>query len=382
MSEGKARVIALYLPQFHPTEANDKFWGEGFTEWDNVRQARPLFRGHVQPCLPGDLGFYDLRNPEIRAAQAELARQAGIEGFCYWHYWFGGGKEALTLPLDEVVRLGEPNFPFCVGWANHDWTTGSWQRGGNRRKPETIFRQTYPGEEDEIRHFYRLLPCFRDKRYIRVEGKLLFLVYDPTALPHPRQWMERWNDLARREGIGGFHFVGLCPSLPELRVRDMLHIESLAGAEFDRVRALGFDAVMSTNQKYAEIKTGGAVRKMLYGAARRVKPGLLLEKYRYGDIARRFYTPADRRADVYPQLLAGWDRSPRAGRRAIVYANRNPEGFERLARLCLACVADKPPENRIVFLNSWNEWGEGAYMEPDQQFGTQFLDALKRVLTE
>ena len=382
MSEEKARVIALYLPQFHPTAANDKFWGKGFTEWDNVRQARPLFRGHVQPCLPADLGFYDLRNPEIRAAQAALARQAGIEGFCYWHYWFGGGKETLTLPLDEVIRLGEPDFPFCVGWANHGWTTGSWQQGKGRGKPDVIFQQTYPGEEDEINHFYRLLPCFRDRRYIRVEGKLLFLVFDPMALPYPQAWIDRWNSLARREGLGGFHFVGLCPSLPELRLKDMLRIDSLAGADFDRVRALGFDAVMSTNQKYAEIRAGGALHKMLYGAARRLKPGLLLEKYRYGDIARRFYTTADRREDVYPQLLAGWDRSPRAGRRAIVYAGRNPADFERLARLCLDCVKDKPPEKRIVFLNSWNEWGEGAYMEPDQQFGTGFLDALKRVLLE
>ena len=382
MNERKARVIALYLPQFHPTEENDRFWGAGFTEWDNVRRARPLFRGHRQPCLPGDLGYYDLRNPEIRAAQAELARQAGIEGFCYWHYWFGGGKEALAMPLDETVRLGQPDFPFCVGWANHHWTTGSWQREKARGKPELIFQQTYPGEEDEINHFYRLLPSFRDRRYIRVEGKLLFLVYAPEALPHPRAWMTRWNGLALREGLGGFHFVGLCPSLPELGLKDMFRIDALAGADFDRIRALGFDAIMSTDQKYAEVKTGGALRKMLYGAARRVSPGLLLETYRYGDIVRRFYSPADRRPDVYPQLLAGWDRSPRAGRRAIVYAGRNPRDFETAARLCLECIKDKPPEKRIVFLNSWNEWGEGAYMEPDQQFGTGFLDALKRVLHE
>ncbi len=382
MSEKKARVIALYLPQFHPTPENDRYWGRGFTEWDNVKQARPLFRGHFQPCLPADLGFYDLRSPEIRAAQADMARQAGIEGFCYWHYWFGGGKETLTLPLDEVVRLGEPDFPFCVGWANHDWTTGSWQRGKARTKPEMIFEQTYPGEEDEILHFRRLLPCFRDRRYIRTGGKLLFLVFQPEALPRSRAWMDRWNELARREGLGGFHFVGLCPSLPELRLRDMFRPDALAGRAFDSVRAMGFDAVMSTNQKYAEMRAGGALHKAFCGAMRRMKPGLFLEKYRYGDIVRRFYTPADKRIDVYPQLLAGWDRSPRSGRRAIVYADRNPRDFAEAARLCLECVSDKPPERRIVFLNSWNEWGEGAYMEPDRQFGTQYLDALKRALTE
>ena len=381
MSGKKARVIALYLPQFHPTPENDRYWGQGFTEWNNVLSARPLFPGHSQPRLPGELGAYDLRSAQVRKRQAELAWAAGIEGFCYWHYWFGGGRETLTLPLDEVVRLGEPDFPFCVAWANHDWTTASWQKEKKAQKDQRIFTQTYPGPEDEIRHFYRLLPAFRDKRYIRVEGKLLFPVFDPAAIPNAREWMERWNALARQEGLNGFHFVGLTPSLPELTLSAMLRPEACIGGQFDAVRKLGFDTVMSTNWKYAELKAGGALHKAFFGLLRRIRPGALIEKYAYSKIIRHFYTAADQRPDVYPQLLSGWDRSPRAGRRAIIYTNRTPEAFGEAVRRCLACVQDKPDEKRIVFLNSWNEWGEGAYMEPDAEFGDGFLKALAQELS-
>ena len=129
MNTNKARVIALYLPQFHPVPENDKFWGKGFTEWTNVAKAKPLFRGHNQPRIPADLGFYDLRLPEISEAQAELAKEAGIEGFCYWHYWFGNGKQVLDMPFERTVNSGKPDFPFCLGWANHDWTTKTWEKG-------------------------------------------------------------------------------------------------------------------------------------------------------------------------------------------------------------------------------------------------------------
>ena len=143
----KARVIAYYLPQFHPVPENDKFWGKGFTEWTNVAKAKPLFRGHVQPRIPADLGFYDLRLAEVRKEQAALAKEAGIEGFCYWHYWFGNGKQVLEMPFNEVVKSGEPDFPFCLGWANHDWTTKTWDKGKSLMNSTMIFKQEYPGEE-------------------------------------------------------------------------------------------------------------------------------------------------------------------------------------------------------------------------------------------
>lgn len=192
----KARVIAFYLPQFHPVEVNDKYWGKGFTEWRNVAKARPLFRGHNEPRIPADLGYYDLRMPEVREQQAELAKEAGVEGFCYWHYWFGNGKEVLERPFDEVVRSGDPDLPFCLGWANHSWTTRTWTKIKSNAEDSYIFRQEYPGEKDYIDHFYRLLPAFKDNRYITVDGKPLFLIFDLNGFNDFINFKNVWNNLA------------------------------------------------------------------------------------------------------------------------------------------------------------------------------------------
>ena len=158
MTTKKARVIALYLPQFHPIPENDAWWGKGFTEWTNVAKAKPLFKGHYQPHIPADLGFYDLRLPEVREAQAELAREAGIEGFCYWHYWFGNGRRLLERPFNEVLESGKPDFPFCLAWANHSWSSNSWKKGFALQKNTLLLEQTYPGEQDYIDHFHAVLP--------------------------------------------------------------------------------------------------------------------------------------------------------------------------------------------------------------------------------
>ena len=193
----KARIIAYYLPQYHPIPENDKYWGKGFTEWPNVVQARPLFRGHKQPHIPADLGFYDLRLPEVREEQAQLARKAGIEGFMYWHYWFGGGKELLERPFNEVVNSGKPAFPFCLGWANHDWSTKSWTVNKNF-KNVMIAKQTYPGDEDIILHFNTYLKAFRDPRYIKVDGRLLFVVFKPLDVPNMKRHIELWQQRLKR----------------------------------------------------------------------------------------------------------------------------------------------------------------------------------------
>ncbi len=378
----KARVIAYYLPQYHPVPANDEFWGKGFTEWTNVAKAKPLFRGHLQPRIPADLGFYDLRLPEVRKEQAELAKEAGIEGFCYWHYYFGNGKQVLEMPFNEVLKSGEPDFPFCLGWANHDWTTKTWEKGKSLAKTNTIFKQEYPGKEDYVNHFNSLLPAFRDHRYITVDGKLLFAIFDAKSFDGIKEFISLWNELAIKNGFKGFHFVALAASLEDLHVKTLKKPEEIIRKNFEWYFDNGFDAVNSINLKYAELFTGGPIHKAFYGTVRKAKLLSAVEKYNYKKIMNKYFTEVDKDERVYPQLLAGWDRSPRSGRKAIIYYNSTPENFEEAARKAVETVKNKSDEHRIIFLNSWNEWGEGAYMEPDQEYGKGKIEALRRVLED
>ena len=198
-----ARVIAFYLPQFHPIPENDKWWGVGFTEWTNVSKAKPLFKGHYQPKIPSDLGFYDLRVSETQVAQAKMAADNGIEGFCYWHYWFAG-KRLLERPFNQVLKSGDPDFPFCLAWANYSWT-GIWHGCPDR----ILIEQSYPGLKDYESHFKALVQAFHDPRYMKIEGKPIFIVYYPPGLPQPNRFTDYWNELALKNGLPGIYFLGI-----------------------------------------------------------------------------------------------------------------------------------------------------------------------------
>lgn len=379
-SDTKARIIAYYLPQYHPIPENDKFWGKGFTEWTNVVKAKPLFRGHYQPQLPSDLGFYDLRVPEVRQQQAELAEEAGIEGFCYWHYWFGNGKKVLERPFEEVVASGKPDFPFCLGWANHDWTTKTWERGKAFSKDTMIFKQEYPGDDDYIEHFNYLLPAFKDHRYITVDGKLLFIVFQPFYIPDASHFIKLWNDLAKQNGLNGFYFVGRVEPFERLDTFNMKKIEAGISKRYQKCRALGFDAVNSVTLKYAEIKSTGPVKRAIRSISRKYFGGFLLDKHKYKNIIKNFDTKEDYEESVYPQLIPRRDRSPRSGKKAVIYYGSTPELFEKAIQKAINCVEKRDPEHRIIFLNAWNEWGEGSYMEPDVKWQHQYLDILKKTI--
>lgn len=379
----KARVIAFYLPQFHPIPENDKWWGKGFTEWTNVAKAKPLFRGHYQPRIPADLGFYDLRLPEVREQQAQLAREAGIEGFCYWHYWFGNGKQLLERPFNEVLASGKPDFPFCLGWANHSWTTGTWTRGGDA---QMIAEQTYPGKDDYLAHFQYALKAFQDERYITVDGKPLFVIFDPYALP--QDFIPYWRELAEQVGLKGIHFVAYTfNALGHPIVAE--NGEKITKGYFatDEVykyynylkQELHFDAVVPIGTYRAEVLSKNrywfALQRQLS-----VRYGInIRNNYRYKNVMKYYYASEDSREDVYPSLLPQWDRSPRASFNGI-YVDSTPQYFGETIDTALSLLVNKSPEHQIMFLKSWNEWAEGNYVEPDLRYGHGYLDVLKEKL--
>jgi len=378
MSDSKnARVIAFYLPQYHPIPENDEIWGKGFTEWTNVANAKPLFKGHYQPQIPADLGFYDLRLPQIRKEQAEMAREYGIEGFCYWHYWFGNGKRILEMPFNEVLKSGEPDFPFCLGWANHSWSTKTWQKSNGITKDVTFLEQTYPGDEDYIQHFMTLLPAFKDHRYITVDGKPLFLVYSPQDIPDNKHFIELWNKLAKENGLKGIYFICRLSSVGSFKLQSKDQMLNSTGDLYDKYRAYGYDAISSTNMRYAEICSRGYFHKLFRTVLSRTFGNISYEKYNYPAMIKYFYTKYDYREDVYPQLVPRWDKTPRKGKDAEIYNEATPEAFAKSIDYALDCIDGRDAEHKLLFLFAWNEWGEGAYMEPDIKYGRGHLEALK-----
>ena len=366
----KARVIAIYLPQFHPIPENDAVWGKGFTEWTNVAQAKPLFKGHYQPRIPRDFGFYDLRMPEVREMQAEYARNAGIEGFMYWQYYFGRGKMLLERPFEEVLKSGKPDFPFCLGWANHSWQTKTWTKNTSMKEGKTmIMEQHYDGVEQYTAHFYYNLPAFRDKRYITVDGKPMFVIWSPDDHPEEISFLiKTWRKLAEKEGLKGIHFVA----------------KQALGISTSSILSLGFDAVYQSRE---DVAINGAEKwTLMHRIRNRIQKmfGITINMNK-ADFGKRYKLLANdevRLNHVYPQLCAGYDRSPRAGRKASLFYNFTPETWHKHVCDILNHVKGKEPEHNIVMLKSWNEWGESNYMEPDIKYGTALLDILREELYE
>jgi hypothetical protein len=379
------RVIAFYLPQFHPIPENDRWWGKGFTEWTNVAQARPLFRGHYQPRIPADLGFYDLRLPEVREQQAELAKAAGIEGFCYWHYWFGNGRHLLERPFREVLESGRPDFPFCLAWANHSWTNKTWKNAHGQ--PAMLMEQRYDGESDHRDHFQAVLPAFNDQRYIRIDGNPLFLVYAPLDIPCVAEFLKLWRSLAAQNGLSGIHFVGYTESssswqiLPDGNKRRVLPRTDNAADVYTSILDLGFDAVASSGKNRAEMLVGGKYARLFRLFAHRLGWAGHLKTYEYKDIMRNYNVPEDAWESVYPSLLPQWDRSPRTGSTFDVYVNSTPELFRMSVEETLKLIQSKTSARQLLFLRSWNEWAEGNYLEPDIKFGMAYIEALRTALT-
>lgn len=374
----KARVIAYYLPQYHHVEVNDRYWGKGFTEWTNVAKAKPLFKGHYQPQIPADLGFYDLRMPEVRKAQAEMARAYGIEGFCYWHYWFGNGKTVLEMPFREVLKSGDPDFPFCLGWANHSWSKKTWSKNKLYEKDVVFLKQLYLGEQDYTQFFYSVLPAFKDKRYILVDGKPLFLIYAPQDIPDTECLIALWNRLAQENGLKGIHFVARVAAIGSLG-RGLSKKQLLAETpnRYREYLGKGYDAITSTTMTRADICSSSYMLKMLKTGLNKMGFSVLPDIHEYKKAIEFLYTDEDKWENVYPQIIPRWDKTPRMGKGAHLYKNSTPELFGKSLDYALDHIKEKSEEHKILFAFAWNEWGEGAYLEPDIKFGRRYLEVLK-----
>ena len=357
-----ARFIALYLPQYHPTPENDEWWGKGFTEWVNVAKARPLFRGHKQPHIPADLGFYDLRLAEVREQQAELAKEAGIEAFCYWHYWFGNGRRLLERPFNEVVSSGRPDFPFCLGWANHSWYKKLWDPK-SKGKDKLLIEQTYPGIEDYVLHFNTLLPAFKDHRYLKVNGKLFFLIYDPLHFEDIKTFISTWRRLAKENGLNDFYFIA----------------QDFDSRAKDQILSLGIDAIYNSDTFNIHHKLN-KFSKVMYLLQRKVlrRP----TAFNYKDAIKYMVIDDCKNREVIPCISPNWDHSPRSSHNAVILKNSTPDLFKRIAKRAIEIVQGKPEDEQIVMIKSWNEWGEGNYMEPDLEFGHGYINALKEAIEE
>ena len=359
------KIIAFYLPQYHPTPHNNDWWGPGFTEWTNVAKARPLFKGHYHPKIPADLGFYDLRLPETREAQAQLARKYGIDGFCYYHYWFGNGKRELERPFNEVLNSGKPDFPFMLCWANESWTAKFWNPDGSKIDRKVLVEQSY-SDEDTDRHFMELLPAFLDKRYIRIDGKPAFMIYKPLLLPDAQAFIKRWQFLAKENGLDGIYF--LCQLQLDI-TDDVIH----------RLLKEGFDAVNTCRlfDIWVSRRTKGQLITRAFDRFIRRIPGIR----EYSEMYPKFLCDIDLSENVVPTLIPNWDHTPRSGVTGTVLQGATPELFKAHCLEVLRGVSRKE-SNPLVFLKSWNEWGEGNYVEPDMKFGHGFLKAINDAIKE
>jgi lipopolysaccharide biosynthesis protein len=356
-------VLAFHLPQFHPIPENDQWWGQGFTEWTNVVKARPRFPGHYQPHLPADLGFYDLRVPEVRERQADLARDAGITGFAYYHYWFNG-RQLLDRPVTEVLRTGEPQFPFLLVWANENWT-----RRWDGAESEVLLRQDY-SKEDDLDHIRALRTALCDERYLRRNGKPMLAIYRASLLPSSLATTDLWRQEAESWGLPGLYLI---------------RVES-SWREAGDPRSQGFDSAVDFQPAHRALPHPALpfrVRRLLSTIAGRRSDHVASYRKFVANVLNEQPPPYLR----WPCVTPGFDNSPRRSAGAWILKRPSPEIYrlwlaEAVRRSHEAARQYERRRDGLLFINAWNEWAEGNHLEPDQRFGHSFLDATRAVLCQ
>ncbi len=361
------RTLAFYLPQYHAIPENNEWWGPGFTEWTNVAPARPRFAGHYQPHVPADLGFYDLRLNEVREAQAAMASAHGVDGFCYYHYWFEG-RRLLNTPLDMMLASGAPDFPFCLCWANE-----SWARNWDGLENQVLVKQTYSAD-DHQRHIEWLLKVFADRRYIRVNERPVMIVYRPASIPKVEAMVAGWRKAAAAAGFPGLYLVavrsgfdqGTCENTPSSGVFDAVLDFQPNRDDFQSpvdLQAVALEAARNLlpNRLYQALKSrGSAVKRVDYAALAEFKIAQLAAATAQGNI---------------PCVFPSWDNTPRRATPTVIQ-NDDPALFGRWVAAAAKAARLKPPGEQLLFINAWNEWAEGCHLEPDRRFGKAYMQAM------
>nr|WP_063572162.1 glycoside hydrolase family 99-like domain-containing protein [Luteibacter rhizovicinus] len=343
-----ATVVAFYLPQFHPIPENDRWWGPGFTEWRNVTRALPQFEGHLQPKLPTDLGYYDLRLPQIMREQMTLAREYGVGAFCTYFYWFAG-KTLLEAPLRQWLEDPTLDLPICLCWANENWS-----RRWDGREDDLLISQKHSAEDD-LAFIAYVAPYLRDPRYLRVDGRPMLLVYRPGLLPDPQATASRWRTWCRENGVGEIHLA---------------YVQS-----FDNVDPsdIGFDAAVAFPPNNTSLSPITATKRL-------INPAFSGQVLDWRELARASIAAPDPSYRLYPGVNPGWDNEARRAGRGRSFVHATPHGFSTWTREAIAIARRRAPTAPLVFVNAWNEWAEGAVLEPDTTFGYAWLEAIRRAL--
>ncbi len=371
MSIEKTSFLAYYLPQFHPIPENDEWWGKGFTEWTNVAKAKPLYKWHYQPILPADLGFYDLRVPEVQEAQANLAKEYGVDGFIYYQYWFGNGKMLLEKPAEAMLHNKRIDLPFCFCWANETWR-GIWHGLDN---PEILIEQTYQGEKGYIEYFEYLTPFFKDDRYIKVDNMPMFHIYRINDIPDVQLFFDTFNRLARNIGFDGIYFV---LSTYEEELLSNENVKGIVGLDiFNEIRYNSEKFLMG---KYQKTRTLEKRIKRFFGIGRPEKIGkrkkpLIIDYEKHildinDNIPHTKYIPC-----VFPN----WDNSARSGMKSMIFKNTNPNNWRIHLENTIKLLKKHPSNPPFIIIKSWNEWAEGNHLEPDRKYGLKWLEVIKQL---
>lgn len=351
MNNKKIRPLAIVLPQFHPTPENDAWWGPGFTEWTNVTKARPQFNNHYQPHYPAHLGYYDMRLMETLEAQAQMAKEHGIYGFCYYHYWFNG-KRMLHEPIDRILDQKKPEFPFMFCWANENWT-----RTWDGRSNEVLLQQNYSAADD-LNHIQWLCKnVFSDKRYITIDNKPVFAIYRANLFPDMQATITLWKNEAKKLGFNGLYIIG---------VKTM-------GA-FDDPAQMGFDAALDFQPDWSQLQKDNLWWRLKYKFNLAKKDNFIFD---YKEVTEKMMARPKANYKNFPCVLPSWDNSPRKKAQAVIMTDSTPALFGNWLEHTVQHFEPYSPDENLLFINAWNEWAEGNHLEPDQKWGMGFLEQVK-----